>query len=275
MLDMIKTTDDEFRRISRLVYDKFGINLTDKKRTLVNSRLQAILRKYRFTSFSTYINYLENSRDSAPLTELVNRISTNHTYFFREIQHFEFLRTTLLPEVSAFHRQRNSRRIKVWCAAASSGEEPYSLAIEMMEYFGYEYDKWDAGLLATDISEEALGKARRGQYSPDRLKPIDEKLRRKYFTRKDNIYEVKDFLKKEVLFRKFNLIDKTFRLKGNFDLISCRNVMIYFDRKTKTELVNKLYDQLRPGGYLFTGHSESLNSLPHRFRLVRSAVYQK
>ncbi|MGM0461218.1 MAG: CheR family methyltransferase [Fibrobacterota bacterium] len=275
-MKMITATDEEFTRISRIVYAKFGINLTEKKKTLVNSRLQSLLRKYKFKSFSEYITHVENRKNPEALTELINKISTNHTFFFREIKHFEFLKDVLLPEVKSYHRRKNSSTVRFWCAAASTGEEPYSLMMEILEFFGRDYRNWHAGLLATDISQNALGKAQNGVYTADRIKTIPPYLLHSYFDKIDtDSYRIKDFVKKEVLFKTLNLIDTSFPLRGNFDLISCRNVMIYFDRDTKNRLVQKLYDQLRPGGYLFTGHSESLSGLTHGFSTVQSAIYKK
>ncbi|ERP32157.1 CheR family methyltransferase [Chitinivibrio alkaliphilus] len=275
-MNMITASNTEFETISRIVYDKFGIHLTDKKRTLVNSRLQSILRKYGFTSFSQYISYIQKGEHKDALVELINRISTNHTFFFREIQHFTFLKNYVLPDIEDRNKDAHRKKFKIWCAAASSGEEPYSLMIEILDYFGHKYSQWDGGLLATDISRDALDKAHRAIYAADRMKNISPARIQKYFKkRSDGTYEVKEQAKKEVLFKILNLVTPPYPLKGDFDLISCRNVMIYFDNPTKEALVQRLYDQLRPGGFLFTGHSESLNSLSHNFRLVQSAIYQK
>ncbi len=270
----ITISDSEFNAISKIVYDHYGIHLTEKKRSLVTGRLQSVLRKKGCSSFQEYIDTLSTS-DESGMSELVNRISTNHTFFYREYAHFEFLMKHALPEFEAYHKKNGSNKIRVWCAAASSGEEPYTLGLHMMEYFGANYSQWQAGLLATDISEDALLKAMKGEYSLDGVEKIPEAQRTKYFNKVGGAYGVKEELKKEVLFRKFNLMTEKFPFKGNFDLISCRNVMIYFDKETKEKLVNKLYDQLRPGGYLFIGHSETLNGLDTPFSYVKSAIYQR
>ncbi len=273
-LRTIQILDSEFQQICDIVYSHYGINLTDKKRSLVIGRLQSVLRKRNFSSFQQYIEYLSSHDDDA-MSELVNRISTNHTFFFREYAHFEFMMQTALPEFEEYHKKNNSNTIRVWCAASSSGEEPYTLAMHMMEYFGNNYSRWKAGLLATDISEDALRKAINGSYSEDSIDKIPTEMIRKYFTKNGNEYHVNESLKKEVMYRKFNLMTPVFPFKKNFDLISCRNVMIYFDRETKEALVNKLYEQLRPGGYLFIGHSETLNGLNTPFSYVKSAIYQR
>lgn len=270
----IPITDSAFKEISQIVYAKYGIHLTEKKRSLVTGRLQSVLKGKGLTSFDQYIDYLQNSDESA-MSELVNRISTNHTFFFREYAHFDFMMKTALPEFETYHQKKGDKNLRVWCAAASSGEEPYTLAMHMMEYFGTGYSQWKAGLLATDISEDALRKAITGQYSSDSVEKIPVEMRQKYFTRNGDNFTVTEALKNEVLYRKFNLMTPQFPFKKNFDLISCRNVMIYFDKETKEELVNKLYDQLRPGGYLFIGHSETLNGLNTPFTYVKSAIYQR
>ena len=270
----ITLTDAEFNEISKIVYDNYGINLTEKKRSLVTGRLQNVLKTKGFNTFAEYINFIKENGDEA-LSELVNKISTNHTFFYREYAHFEFLTNVALPQFEEYRNKTGCNRIKIWCAAASSGEEPYTIAIHLLEYFGVSYSKWKAGLLATDISEDALSKAILGEYSSEGLEKVPQNIVSKYFNKTKKGYVVKDILKKEVLYRKFNLMTPTFPFKKDFDLISCRNVMIYFDRETKEKLVNKLYDQLRPGGYLFIGHSETLNGLNTPFKYVKSAIYQK
>lgn len=270
----ITISDKEFDKISRLVYDHYGIHLTDKKRSLVTGRLQSVLRQRGCSNFTEYLDFLSKSDESA-MSELVNRISTNHTFFYREYAHFEFMMNTALPEFEAYHKKINSSTLRLWCAAASSGEEPYTIALHLLEYFKTDYHRWKAGLLATDISEDALSKALKGVYTAEGVEKIPANVRSKYFDQHGDNFHVKDVLKKEVLYRKFNLMTEKFPFKKNFDLISCRNVMIYFDKETKEKLVNKLYDQLRPGGYLFIGHSETLNGLKTPFTYVKSAIYQR
>lgn len=274
-LSLITATDSEFNEISSLVYTKFGINLTDKKRNLVNGRLQKILKKYSLKNFTEYLSMLKTENKDSLYSELIDEISTNHTYFYRESQHFDFLIQKALPEIEAYHKKKGSKNFKIWCAASSSGEEPYTIAIHLLEYFGTSYSQWDGGLLATDISEDILRKAQQGIYNQENIAKVPPKILAKYFDLKDNKYYVKEILKKEILFRKLNLVSPSFPLKGNFDLISCRNVMIYFDKETREALLNKMYNLLRPGGYLFVGHSESLNGLRTPFSFVKSAIYRK
>jgi len=272
---VIMISDAEFDKISKLVYDAFGINLSDSKKSLVIGRLQKVLRKHNFTSFKEYLDYLEKSPSSESLSELVNRISTNHTFFYREYDHFEFFEKVALPEVKAFRTKQGNRKIKLWCAAASKGDEPYTIMIHLKRFFGQDYSLWNTGLLATDISEDALREAVNGVYSLDRVDKIDKPTLHQYFDVEDGKYRVKEEIRRGIMYRKFNLMTPIFPFKGDFDMIFCRNVMIYFDNKTKTELSKKLYDQLRVGGYLFIGHSETLNGLGTQFKHIRSAIYQK
>lgn len=270
----IAISDNELEQLAQIVYQKYGIVLTTKKRALIISRLQPILIKRGFTNFQDYVNFIAHANEAA-LTELVNRITTNHTYFFREMAHFDFLTNTAFPEFVEYHKKINSNNLRIWCAAASTGEEPYSLAMQLKEYFGNDYSRWKAGLLATDISEAALEKALEGIYSSEAVNKLPKSLVSRYFAPHESAFKVTSELQKEVVFRKFNLMTEVFPFKKNFDLISCRNVMIYFDNPTKEVLVNKLYEQLRPGGYLFIGHSESLNGLSTPFDYVTAAIYQK
>jgi len=272
---VIMINDVEFNKISRMVYDHFGINLSDSKKSLVIGRLQKVLKKHNFNSFREYIDYLEKGNPAESLSELVNRISTNHTFFYREYDHFEFFEKVALPEVKAFRTKQGTRKIKLWCAAASKGDEPYTIMIHLKRFFGHDYSLWDTGLLATDISEDALREAVNGIYPLERVDKIDKPTLQQYFDFEDGRYRVKEELRRDVMFRKFNLMTSIFPFKGDFDMIFCRNVMIYFDNKTKAELAKKLYDQLRVGGYLFIGHSETLNGLGSQFKHIRSAIYQK
>ncbi|MDR0304733.1 MAG: protein-glutamate O-methyltransferase CheR [Chitinispirillales bacterium] len=272
---VIPISDSEFRKISVLVYQNFGINLTESKRSLVISRLQKVLKIHKFKTFIEYINYLQTEKGKDALNELVNRISTNHTFFYREYRHFEFFEKIALPEAKTLRTKQGIRKIKLWCAAASRGDEPYTIMIHLMRFLGRDYPLWETGLLATDISEDALREAIAGIYPFERVDKIDKATLKEYFDVENGYYRVKESLRKGVMFRKFNLITNIFPFKGDFDMIFCRNVMIYFDEKTKIELTKKLYDQLRVGGYLFIGHSETLNGLGSNFKQVQSAIYQK
>jgi len=273
---LVEIKDEEFNKLRSLIYKNIGINLTEEKRTLLMGRLQKTLKSLNFTNFSQYYEYLVADKTGDALSNLANTISTNHTFFWREKEHFDFFQSTALPEIAARAKQNNTNDIRIWCAGCSTGEEPYTLGFTMMEFFGQEYKKWDAGVLATDISAKVLEYAIKGVYPSDRVKMLPDKIINKYFNKtKSGDYEVKEELKREILYRRFNLMNQKFPFKKRFDAIFCRNVMIYFDNPTRETLVNKFYDLLVPGGYLFIGHSESLNRNATKFSYIQPALYKK
>lgn len=273
--EMMKITDAEFRAIRDLVYDRFGITLSDQKKSLVVGRLQKILRQHGHKTFQEYYDVLVRDKSDQLISELANQITTNHTFFFRESDHFDFFRQTILPEMTERHKKEGNNDLRIWCAAASSGEEPYTIIISMLEYFGADYKNWNAGLLATDISEKALVAAKKAVYEPHRLQGVDERILKKYFHRVGDNWVVSDAVKNEVTIRRFNLMNKTLPFKKKFDCIWCRNVMIYFDNETKIELVNRMYQHTVKGGYLLIGHSETIARGNTPWVYVKPAVYQK
>jgi chemotaxis protein methyltransferase CheR len=274
---IIDITDNEYNLLSTYVYNNIGINLSDQKRNLLTSRLQKILREYSYHSFQEYYETLISDKTGNKLSELANVISTNHTFFWRENDHFEFFRDKVLPQIKDKINKTGIKDIRIWSAGCSSGEEPYMLIILMMDFFGLEYLKFDAGVLATDISEKALDFAKIGIYTEERMKYLPENIRNKYFKKTlDNRWEVIDKVKKEVTYRRFNLMNKSFPFKKQFDVIFCRNVMIYFDDITRIELVEKFYNMTAPGGYLFIGHAETLSRMKDsKYSFVKPALYQK
>ncbi|OFZ80226.1 MAG: chemotaxis protein CheR [Bdellovibrionales bacterium RIFOXYD1_FULL_53_11] len=273
---MPELKDSEFREISALVHDKFGIKLPDQKKILVQGRLQGFLKKNSIKTFSEYIRKVRADKTDHELVELVNRITTNHTYFFRESDHFGFFSKTVLPEITDRQASRGVRDIRVWCAGCSSGEEPYALVMLMMEALGSGYAGWNAGVLATDISAKVLAMAKRGVYERDQVDKVPPPIRAKYFKPSgDGGCEVCPTVKKEVTFRSLNLMNAVFPFKKPFQVIFCRNVMIYFDSPTKLALVRRYAKHLEPGGYLFIGHSESLLHEATEFEYVCPAVYRK
>lgn len=274
--EMMKITNREFEALRDLVYDRFGINLTDRKKSMVVGRLQKMLREKGFKTFNDYYTYLVSDKTDKALSELANRITTNHTFFYREADHFKYFTEVVLPEMVAKHQARHSRDLRIWCAAASSGEEPYTILITMLEYFGHRYSEWDAGLLATDISEKALQQARRAVYDPARLQNVPKAILHRYFqSGTGGHWAISEKVKKEIVIRNFNLMQPNFPFQKPFDCIWCRNVMIYFDQPTRDQLVQRLYNVTAPGGYLFVGHSESLGRGKSSWKYIRPAVYQK
>lgn len=276
MFGSISLSDKEFEAISALVYDKFGINLTDQKRSLVIGRLQKLMRAKGLDSFQGYLDYIEADTSHEALGELIDRISTNHTFFYREQDHFKFLKETVLPEVVKKANKKGSKDIRIWCAGCSTGEEAYTLAIVLKEFFGLDLTNWSAGLLATDISKPALEAAMAGVYVGERASLIPAHIQQKYFKKNgEGQIQVKDDLKIDITFRRFNLMNPAFPFKKPFDVIFCRNVMIYFDQPTREALVSKFFNSTQPGGYLFIGHSESLRRDSCPYDYVKPAVYRK
>ena len=259
-----------------LIYERFGINLTEQKRSLLVSRLQSLLKRSDFASFGQYYQHLANEPGEQALGALVDHITTNHTFFNREKAHFEYFSKVALPQVAERLRQLGRRDLRIWCAGCSSGEEPYMLLMLMLEYFGSEYKQWDAGILATDISRRALDKAERGIYNEEQVAAVPAELRNKYFRRTpDKNWEIAAQVRQEATFRRFNLMNAAFPFKRPFQIIFCRNVMIYFDQKTRDGLTTRFHQCLEPKGYFFIGHSESLSRDLGMFNYQQPAVYQK
>lgn len=276
MDSMIEIKDSEFESISRLVYEKFGIHLTEKKRVLVRGRLNKLLREMGYSDFQTYYDWVMKDTSGAGLLELVDKISTNHTYFFRENEHFNFLEKRVLPSFAKLLQQQNSKDLRIWSAGCATGEEAYTLAIILAEFFGRDYFSSGPPILATDISRTALEKAMLGAYGKERLEQVPPMLLNKYFVPNEaGGYTVKDFLKKMVVFKRLNFKRPQFPFKGKFHCIFCRNVMIYFDPPTKNELVGKFAKVLMDGGFFFIGHSESLGRDSKDFQYLQPAIYQK
>ncbi|SCZ77840.1 CheR family methyltransferase [Acidaminobacter hydrogenoformans] len=270
---MIQITEPEFEKLAGFIHRHYGIQLKKEKHTLLTGRLHKLLSDLGMGSFSEYYDYLMRDTTGKAVAVLIDKISTNHTFFMREPDHFEYFRETVLPFLKASVK---SRDLRVWCAASSTGEEPYTLAMILRDYFGGFQPPWETAVLATDISQAALEVARQGIYSQERVAPLPRAWALKYFRKLDDqSVMVSDALKQEVIFRRFNLMEEVFPFRQKMHVIFCRNVMIYFDQKTKDRLVEKFYDLLEEGGYLFIGHSESLNRDATRFKYIRPAVYRK
>lgn len=240
--------------------------------TLVNGRLHNVLEQAGFNNFTDYFNYLIADRTGDAVITFVNRITTNHTFFMREANHFYYFRDQVLPYLK---NNVKNRDLRIWCAACSTGEESYTLAMIIDEYLNTEKHLWDRRVLATDISEKVLSAANNGVYENDRIASLPSIWRLNYFRKIDNDKSVVvDQLKNEVIYRRFNLMDEVFPFKRKFHTIFCRNVMIYFDNATKDKLVEKLYNHLEYGGYLFLGSSESINK-ETAFKHIIPSVYRK
>jgi len=273
--DNIAISSEEFKLLRDLVYERFGINLTESKRDLVVSRLQNVLQLQGFVSFKSYYQYLITDRTNQGLSELINQISTNFSYFYRENAHFDFFSKQALPQLIEKLRHRNSYDIRLWTAGCSTGEEPYMLIMLMLEHLGLDYGNWDAGLLATDISERVLKTAAKALYPLDRIERVPAHIRQRYFkTAGNGMAAVSSKVKEGITLRRFNLMNP-FPFKKPFQMIFCRNVMIYFDKPTRDKLIKRFHQFLEPGGYLFIGHSESLGRTQQLYKYVMPACYQK
>jgi chemotaxis protein methyltransferase CheR len=262
----------DFHKISQIVYAFSGIRLNQGKEELVRSRLIKRLRALGLKSFGAYLRYVDADRSSQELRSMIDCLTTNKTSFFRENQHFEYMRSHILPGL-----KNHSKGVRVWSAGCSSGEEPYSIAMLFREEWS-EITQPDVRILATDISERMLTKARTGEYEKENLQDVPPAYLMKYFVSSPNsatkTYSVQDTIKKMVRFARLNLMDD-WPMKGPFNLIFCRNVMIYFDNSTQRKLVQRFHDILVPGGHLLVGHSESLIANSCGFKYIQPATYMK
>ena len=266
-------TTAEFDKIRAYIKSNFGISLSDEKKTLVHSRLRSTLQDLDMETFSDYFDYLLKDKSGDELTRFVNKITTNHTFFMRETDHFDYYRDTVLPYIEEAYKSQ--RELLLWCAACSSGEESVTLQIIAHEHFRKGSSGWNTQILATDISAEVLNKAVDGIYPTAGLASLPKNWQNDYFSRVDDqLSRVKDEIRKQIIYRRLNLMEP-FRFKRRFQIIFCRNVMIYFDNPTRNAVVQKFYDVIEPGGYLFIGHSESISNTGSDFQYIKPAVYRK
>jgi chemotaxis protein methyltransferase CheR len=266
-------TDEEFQKIRSYIKKNFGINLSDGKKSLVVTRLRLVLESNGFNNFSDYYDFLVNDKSGSAITEFINKITTNHTYFMRETEHFDHLKEKALPEVyENFSRKKD---LRLWCAVSSSGEEPYTLQMIIEDFFADKHG-WNTQSLATDISTTVLDKAVSGIYSTASVQGLPSAWQKKYFEKYDDENSiVVSSLKAKVMFRRLNLMDEVFPFKNKFHVIFCRNVMIYFDEPTKNQLIRKIYNVLEPSGFLYLGHSETIGQAGEGFQYIMPSVYKK
>ena len=270
-------SDRLFKQFSLLVYEQCGINLHEGKQALLQARLNKRLRLTGIDSYEKYLKFITSGANPGEFVHFLDSISTNLTYFFRESQHFDFLDGVAMPELIEKKLKDRDSRIRIWSAGCSTGEEPYSLAMCVLAHLP-EVARWDLRILATDISTRVLETASRGIYSEEKMQKVPPALRQANFQKVSNSNGKPDFqvtahVKRVITFHRLNFKDP-YPFKGQFDFIFCRNVMIYFDKKTQEELVNKIAGFLSPGGYFFVGHSESLTGLAHKLSYVRPAIYR-
>lgn len=267
---MLKLTDDDFNRLVVYMKTNYGINL-EKKRVLIEGRLSNTVISRGFKSFKEFIDFAFADKTGRETMQLVNKLTTNHTYFLREPEHFEYLREVVLPYLEETVKDHD---LRIWCAASSTGQEPYTIVMTMDEYFGSRAAMWNLKILATDLDTDVLKKAKAAIYTADMVKDVPEHWLKKYFTKlPDGSYQVIERIRNMVEFRQFNLMNRI-DCRKPYDLISCRNVMIYFEMDTKNALIERFYDVTKEGGYLFVGHAESVGKNT-RYTYIKPAVYRK
>lgn len=266
-------TEQEFVRIASFVKNKYGIDMK-KKKAIVEGRLENYVKAGGWTTYTSYMDAVTKDKTGSLEKKLIDLLSTNHTYFMRESEHFDFLRSDVLPWLK--EKEKNNKDLHIWCAASSSGEEPYTLAMVLMDFFGLEHNKWDTQILATDVSTEILQQAINGIYTREQIEPLPEHWKRRFFRNVSGSenYRVTEELRKQVMFRKFNLMDP-FPFRKKLHVVFIRNVMIYFDDATKKELLQKIYDHMEVGGYLFLGKTETINRESIPFQLVTPSIFRK
>lgn len=269
-------TDADFQRVRGFVQKNTGIALSEAKRDMVYSRVARRLRELGMQRFSDYLSFIDEGKPAAKeeLIQFTNAITTNLTSFFRENHHFEYLANTLLPGL--IKKNSSQKKIRIWCSAASTGEEPYSIAMVVKEVMPKAAD-WDVKILATDLDTNVLATAKSGVYTEDRIAGLDASRRRRFFLQGggDQVgrVRVRDELKQLIVFKKLNLIE-SWPISGPIDIIFCRNVVIYFNKETQRTLLNRFTEIAAPGAHLLMGHSESLNDVSDQFELIGNTIYR-
>ncbi len=272
-------TDREFERFRALIYQHTGIALGEIKRQMVCSRLGKRLRHYGYRTFSQYYQHLmERDPKGEELLRMINAITTNKTDFFREADHFSFLSSEILAPLVAQAHAGGPRYVRIWSAGCSSGEEPYSIALTVLEGLSAS-GAWDVKILASDIDTDVLAEAKEGIYRAERVASLPPPLLKRYFLcgkgARERLVRVRKEVRNLVTFRRINLRDEDWPIRTVFDVIFCRNVIIYFDRPTQERLMVRLVNLLKPGGFLFLGHSESLIGMQVGLKHLGKTVYQK
>jgi chemotaxis protein methyltransferase CheR len=266
---------EAFDFIIALIYERCRIRLHDGKKSLIRARLGKRMRHLGFSTLPEYCHYLQSSGDELECTRVVDALTTNFTSFHREADHFKFLVETALPTYLA--QVKGTRRFQIWSAACATGEEPYSIAFHLAEHYPPR-EGWDWRILASDISTQALDKARQGVYPEERLGTLPAEWRRRYFQYGVGSWKGHSRVRREIAerveFQQINLLHQPPRPES-FPVVFCRNVMIYFDRPTQEQVVHQLGRSLVPGGYLLVGHSESLTGLKVPYRCLKPSIYQR
>lgn len=273
VMGLTPITDKEFEAFRDLIYRECNIHLRETKKALLVSRLGRRIKNLGLKTFSDYYKYLtDGPGKGAEFMEMIDAVTTNKTSFFREPHHFDYMRNVIIPELRDTHQLASGRSFRVWSAGCSTGEEPYTISMSLNE----ELQTGESfSIQASDLSPSVLAHARNGIYKPDRIGDIPPDLLRKYFLKGEDSYRVRPELQKNITFKQINLTSNFVNDRSLFNLIFCRNVIIYFDREAQRTLMEKFYRSLVPGGHLFLGHSESLNGVFDKFKFIRASVYRK
>ncbi|ADQ04028.1 MCP methyltransferase, CheR-type [Caldicellulosiruptor owensensis OL] len=268
MLTEIILNNQEWSLIRDFIYKTTGLYFSDDKKSYIQKRLKIAMDNLGIADFWEYLKKIEI--DKSAFNKLLELITTNETYFFRDIPQLDMFSKYVLPELLNRKANKGNFRLKIWSAGCSTGEEPYTIAIILKERLEY-FDDWDIEILGTDISERVLKLAQDAVYMPRSLKDVPEYIKLRYFeyNASDKMYKLKEEIKRMVTFRYLNLYDDSkMKLMRNFDIIFCRNVLIYFDEESRKRVVEYFYDALNPGGYIFLGHSESILRITKAFEIV-------
>lgn len=273
----IRFDNKDFKKVFDLVHQLTGIHLHDGKRELVSARLSKRMRALGHKSLGEYLSYVEEEETQEELISMLDALSTNLTSFWRESDHFDFLAEHVLPDWIKRTEKTGCRRYRLWSAGCSTGEEPYGLGILFYHHL-QKIKGLDLKILATDLSTKVLGIAQAGWYEAQRVQTIPAEYLKTYFSKKTEdrriVYRISPEIRKLITFDRLNLME-SWPMTGPFDIIFCRNTMIYFTKQTQQHLINRFYDLLRSGGMLFVGHSESLAGTDHKFRYLRPTIYEK
>lgn len=265
-------TESEFSRIADFASERYGLDLGQKK-ALVEKKMDNYLKAKGFKSYDEYMNIVEYEMLGTEEQNFIDRITTNHTYFLREPEQFYYFRDEILPELR--EKETATKNLRIWCAGASTGEEPYTIAMLLREFFGDAYEEWDTGLMATDLSRKTLEKAVKGIYRRQQLEGLPKHWIKDYFLKvNEKQFEVKQDIRKNVIFRQFNLINP-FPFKNKLHVIFLRNVMRYLEEEVNRDLIERIRGFLEPGGYLITGMTETIDASAAKLEYVGSSIYRR
>ena len=272
-----KLQSREFNQFRKMIFDLAGISLADTKVVMVQGRLAKRLRSLELPSYRDYLDYLLEDKEGTEKTKFINALTTNKTEFFRESHHFDYLTNTVFPELVKQSEVNGTKKLRIWCSASSTGEEPYTIAMTVSEFFHLRKG-WDIRILASDIDTDVLHAASEGVYDASRMEDIPPHLRKKYFTRTqrtdDGPWKANPSIRDLITFRQINLLQPNWPIHTDFQVIFCRNVMIYFDPPSQSKLVDQFAEKLTPNGYLIIGHSESLLGLTENYKSLGDTVYR-